>query len=151
MPLRAGACSDGLLLADPNPMLMQEPPPSDTPDDDALPLAREFAHHLEQMSLADILAALVQVPIYTWNYEWDDPSIRHMGPMAQDFYAAFGLGEGDTTIFHVDGMGVCMAALQALHSMVQEQAQQIEQQQALLEEQATTIAALERLVPQSDA
>ena len=39
---------------------------------------------------------------------------RHIGPMAQDFYAAFGLGQGETTIATVDADGVALAAIQAL-------------------------------------
>ena len=62
----------------------------------------------------DVLARLAQVPVSTWNYTSQDPSIRHMGPMAQDFYAAFGLGEDDRHITTVDADGVALAAIQGL-------------------------------------
>jgi hypothetical protein len=68
----------------------------------------------------DVLASLAEVPITTWNYKAQDSSIRHMGPMAQDFYAAFGLGESETAITTVDADGVALAAIQALYELVQE-------------------------------
>ncbi|HET7091857.1 MAG TPA: tail fiber domain-containing protein, partial [Thermomicrobiales bacterium] len=41
---------------------------------------------------ADMLARAAALPIATWSYMFDDPSIRHIGPMAQDFAALFGVG-----------------------------------------------------------
>jgi hypothetical protein len=61
-----------------------------------------------------ILAKIAELPVSTWNYKTQPGSIRHMGPMAQDFYAAFQLGESDTTITTVDMDGVSLAAIQAL-------------------------------------
>lgn len=62
----------------------------------------------------DVLARLRSVPVTSWNYRAQDRSIRHMGPMAQDFHAAFGLGENELMINTVDIDGVNMAAVQAL-------------------------------------
>ena len=47
-------------------------------------------------------------------------SIRHIGPMAQDFYAAFGVGEDDRHISTVDADGVALAAIQGLYQVVQD-------------------------------
>ena len=55
------------------------------------------------------------MPISTWNYKSDPPSVRHLGPMAQDFMAAFGLGSDDKVINLVDANGVVMVSIQALH------------------------------------
>jgi hypothetical protein len=66
----------------------------------------------------EILAKLAALPVSTWNYIGDDPSVRHLGPMAQDFKAAFGLGDSDRTIDMVDANGVLVVALQALHRQV---------------------------------
>lgn len=66
---------------------------------------------------AEVLAGVLALPIYAWRYRAQDESIRHMGPMAQDFHAAFGLnGEDDTSIATVDPDGVALAAIQALHA-----------------------------------
>lgn len=61
-----------------------------------------------------VLDAVAALPISTWNYNAQDPGIRHIGPMAQDFYAAFHVGETDTGISAVDAQGVALAAIQGL-------------------------------------
>ena len=66
----------------------------------------------------ELLETLAALPISTWNYKADPPSVRHLGPMAQDFAAAFGLGDSDTTINMVDANGVVMVAIQALYRRV---------------------------------
>ncbi len=65
-----------------------------------------------------VLERLVELPVQLWSYGWDDATVRHLGPMAQDFAAAFGLGDTDREIFLLDATGVCMAAIQALHEQV---------------------------------
>jgi Head domain of trimeric autotransporter adhesin/Chaperone of endosialidase len=62
----------------------------------------------------DLLLRLRAVPVSTWNYLSQDRSIRHMGPMAQDFAAAFGLGESDRLINSLDIDGVNLAGVQAV-------------------------------------
>ncbi len=83
-----------------------------------------------------LLTRLSNLPIHTWNYKTQDPSIRHLGPTAQDFRAAFGLGEDERHINTVDADGVALASIQELHRLSQEQA-------ALLAAQQQQIAALE--------
>ena len=72
-----------------------------------------------------ILERIAALPITSWNYKSQDRSIRHIGPMAQDFAAAFAVGEDDRHINMIDASGVALAAIQALHQMVQQQAAQI--------------------------
>jgi hypothetical protein len=67
-----------------------------------------------------ILERVSELPISTWNYKTQDESIRHIGPMAQDFNAAFNVGENDTTISTVDAQGVAFAAIQGLNQVVRE-------------------------------
>ena len=67
-----------------------------------------------------VLASLAEVPITTWRYKGEDSSIHHMGPMSQDLYAAFGLGDSDTSITTVDADGVALAAIQGLYQIVQD-------------------------------
>lgn len=66
----------------------------------------------------DVLERLAALPVSVWTYGFDDASVRHMGPMSQDFAAAFGLGCDDRTIDLVDANGVVMAACQALYRRV---------------------------------
>ena len=67
-----------------------------------------------------VLARLAEVPITAWNYKAEDSSVRHMGPTAQDFYAAFGLGQDDRHIAALDSSGVALAAIQGLYQQVQQ-------------------------------
>jgi hypothetical protein len=73
----------------------------------------------------EILSRLASLPIETWHYKVEDPSVRHLGPMAQDFHAAFGLGDDNTHIHSVDAFGVAFAAIQALHDLLLDQSAQI--------------------------
>jgi hypothetical protein len=65
-----------------------------------------------------ILDRLAHLPISTWTYKTEAPPARHIGPMAQDFMEAFGVGSNDRTILQVDADGVAFAAIQALHAEV---------------------------------
>jgi len=56
-----------------------------------------------------------------------------MGPTAQDFSAAFGLGEDAQHISTVDADGVALAGVQALYRAVQDQQEQIRRLQAEIE------------------
>lgn len=60
-----------------------------------------------------VLDQLAALEISTWRYEWE-PTIRHLGPMSQDFMAAFGLGADERKIDLLDANGVNMVAIQAL-------------------------------------
>jgi len=98
----------------------------------------------------EVLASLAEIPITIWNYTTEDSSIRHMGPVAQDLYAAFGLGESETSISTVDADGVALAAIQGLYQLSQGQdarIQALEEENASLREQLdgldARVAALE--------
>jgi hypothetical protein len=80
---------------------------------------RNKKENFEPVDEQDVLARLAEIPITTWNFKAEDPSVRHLGPMAQDFYAAFGLGDSDTSIGTLDADGVSLAAIQALHEQNQ--------------------------------
>lgn len=71
---------------------------------------REFA----AVDADAILERVLALPITTWSYRSEDPSVRHLGPMAQDFKASFGLGSTDLAIFQIDADGVALTSIQAL-------------------------------------
>ncbi len=50
---------------------------------------------------AGILAKLDALPVSMWSYTSEN-RVRHVGPMAQDFYAAFGVGADDRHIATID-------------------------------------------------
>ncbi|WP_051853138.1 tail fiber domain-containing protein [Streptomyces aureocirculatus] len=62
-----------------------------------------------------VLEQVVNLPVSTWRYHWDPPHVRHLGPMAQDWWKAFEVGENDRTICCTDTNGVALVAIQALH------------------------------------
>ncbi|MER5550641.1 tail fiber domain-containing protein [Streptomyces sp. NPDC002793] len=62
-----------------------------------------------------VLEQVVRLPVSTWRYHWDPPHVRHLGPMAQDWWKAFGVGENDRTICCTDANGVAVVAIQALY------------------------------------
>jgi hypothetical protein len=118
---------------------------------------RNSKEHFASVDGQALLARLNTIPILTWNWRAQDSSIRHMGPMAQDFYAAFGLGENDKYISTVDADGVALAAIQALYRQFQEketqlqaQGEQIQKQQALLLELQAELAVVKAQLSRGD-
>jgi hypothetical protein len=105
---------------------------------------REVKANVKPADGSAILSLVAELPISTWNYAGQDPSVRHIGPMAQDFHAAFGVGEDDRHISAVDADGVALAAIQALYRLVKERDAQI----AALE---ARVAALQRAGPVDSA
>src|SRR5262249_32767984 len=69
--------------------------------------------------IGEVLEKVVALPIAIWNWKAQPAAIHHMGPMAQDFHAAFGLGEDDTHISTVDVEGVTLAAIQGLNAKLE--------------------------------
>ena len=62
----------------------------------------------------ELLQRLQQMPVTTWNFEQGQDGVRHLGPVAEDFYAAFGLGESERSVMVQDMAGVGLAGVQAL-------------------------------------
>jgi uncharacterized coiled-coil protein SlyX len=94
------------------------------------------------VSGAEILNQLSEIPISVWNYKDDNSKTSHMGPMAQDFYAAFGLGKDDTHIAALDVNGVALASIQELSKTLNEKDTEI---QALHEELNNLEERMEKL------
>lgn len=81
---------------------------------------RNAKSDLEPVNARSVLDKVVALPVTTWRYKSQDAAIRHIGPMAQDFKAAFGVGESDTGITTVDAEGVALAAIQGLNQKLEE-------------------------------
>ncbi|MEU3609798.1 tail fiber domain-containing protein [Streptomyces sp. NPDC035033] len=73
----------------------------------------------------DVLRKVVELPVSTWRYRADPDDVRHLGPMAQDWWDAFGLGGDDKTISLVDTNGVALVCIQALHRLLEENRREI--------------------------
>ena len=96
---------------------------------------RNLKENVSAIDSQTVLDRVAKLPIREWNYKQQDASIRHIGPMAQDFAAAFGVGEDDRRINPVDANGVTLASIQALYALTQKQAEQI----AALQKQIETL------------
>lgn len=93
-----------------------------------------------------ILRGVLSLPISTWNYKTQEASVRHIGPMAQDFFAAFKVGEGDKTIATIDPDGVALAAIQGLHAELKDRDAKIDGLQQQLRQQQEQLDGLKKLL-----
>jgi trimeric autotransporter adhesin len=75
-------------------------------------------HNLKKIDGKKVLAKLAAMPVYQWQPKGQNSHILHMGPMAQDFMKAFGMGEDDKLIGMQDADGVALAAIQGLNQIV---------------------------------
>jgi hypothetical protein len=79
-----------------------------------------------------ILAKVAALPVTQWHYK-HDPKRSYVGPMAQDFHAAFGLGSSDKTIGTLDSDGVMYAAIQGLVEELKDRDAKISELKAKME------------------
>ncbi len=94
----------------------------------------------------DILARVATLPVSMWSYQADDPSIRHIGPTAQDFYATFNVGQDDTHLAALDTNGVALAAIQGLNQVVQDKDARITNYELRMKNFESRVAGLEAQV-----
>ncbi len=94
---------------------------------------REAKRDLEPVDASGVLERMAELSLYEWSYTAQGEGTRHIGPMAQDFHAAFGLGESERHISNVDADGVAFAAIQGLNEVIEDQAQTIEDLEERLE------------------
>jgi len=87
--------------------------------------SRDWKENFEAVDGREVLERLVQVPVSTWNYKTEDVSVRHMGPVSQDLYAAFRLSGDDESISTVDTAGLSFAAIQGLYQVLEEKEAEI--------------------------
>jgi hypothetical protein len=105
---------------------------------------------------ADVLSRLKGIEVSTWNYIAEGRQVRHMGPMAEDFFKAFQLGTGNTSIGVQDLTGVSLAAIKELNRRtdqlqqktveVEQLRQEVDQLQQANGELERRIATLEQLM-----
>ena len=88
---------------------------------------------------AAVLDKVAALPIQQWRFQAEDTAVKHVGPMAQDFRAAFGLGAISTAIATVDADGVALAAIQGLN-------QKLEAKNATLEKEVADLKAMVKVL-----
>jgi hypothetical protein len=93
----------------------------------------------------EMLDKIAELTISEWNYKREDDDIRHIGPVAQDFKALFGVGADDKSISTVDPSGIALAAIKELYrktQKIEEQQKQIDELRSQLEEFRQTVEQL---------
>jgi hypothetical protein len=102
---------------------------------------RNAKTNIQPIDRKDILDRVSQLPITSWDFK-KDLKKHHVGPMAQDFHAAFGLdGEDDTHINLTDMAGVSLAAIQELSSQMKAKDAQIAELKKELSAQTKALEA----------
>jgi hypothetical protein len=81
---------------------------------------RNVKENFQPVNVRALLAKVAALPVTTWNLKSQPATIRHIGAMAQDFAAAFGVGEDDRHITTSDADGVALAAIQGLYEELTE-------------------------------
>ena len=118
---------------------------------DFLPFSdRNAKENFEPIDNRQILEKVAALSVTKWNFKQQDDSWRHIGPMAQDFYAAFDVGYDNLHISSLDADGVALAAIQGLYQIVQEKDSEIAElkleKDTEITELKTRLAALESAV-----
>jgi trimeric autotransporter adhesin len=109
--------------------------------------SRTFKEAFSAIDVGDVLKRVLAMPITRWRYR-QEHGVWHIGPVAEDFHAAFGLGESEQYIGTVDADGVALAAIQGLAARSEQRASQLEREntqlRATLDALAARVAALEQ-------
>jgi hypothetical protein len=84
------------------------------------------------VSPGHVLDQVAHLPLSEWSYK-EDPGTRHIGPMGQDFKAAFEVGTDDQHIAPVDEGGVALAAIQGLNRKLETMARELKSKDERLE------------------
>ena len=113
----------------------------------ALTSDRNAKEHFTAVNGREVLAKVAALPVTEWNYKTDSQDVQHIGPMAQDFQAAFGVnGADDKHISVVDEGGVALAAIQGLNQKLEVRSQELEDRSKQLSaENAELKSRLEKL------
>lgn len=106
---------------------------------------RNRKHDFMAVDGEDVLARIRTLPVTTWRYTTEEGA-RHMGPMAQDWHAAFGFNADDKTINMGDMDGVNLAGVQALERRTTELRAQVAERDARIQSLEARVARLEALL-----
>ncbi|MFO8072006.1 MAG: tail fiber domain-containing protein [Polyangia bacterium] len=93
---------------------------------------RNKKESFERVDTSKVLDKLAAIPVTTWKYKSEPDGVRHMGPVAQDFGPAFGLGDDELSIATVDADGVALAAIIGLNEKLERENLDLRVQNAAL-------------------
>jgi len=98
---------------------------------------RNLKENFQRVDVASVVEKVCALSITEWNYQGYEQ--RHIGPMAQDFHAAFPLNESDTTLNDADLHGVALAAIQGLNNKLEQRLKQNETEITELRQQLSEL------------
>jgi hypothetical protein len=115
---------------------------------------RSLKSGVERVDASDVLDRVATLPIARWSFT-AAPGVAHLGPMAQDFHAAFGLGDDPKRLAPMDVQGVALAAIQGLNTKLEAKvaglAQAMTERDARIAAQQERIAELEERLAQFES
>jgi altronate dehydratase len=88
---------------------------------------RNLKENFASVDGSEVLQKLQGLDILRWNYKSQDETVTHIGPVAQDFAAAFNVGMDSTSISSVDPAGVALAAIKQLDETQRELAAKVDE------------------------
>jgi len=114
--------------------------------------SRDLKTGFEAIDPGSVLERVIDLPVTRWRYRSSPEEGVHLGPVAEDFHAAFGLGSDDRSISSVDASGVAFAAIQGLNEKLEAENNRLKQRLEDLarhnQELEARLAALEALLPE---
>ena len=114
-----------------------------------IPSDRRWKSEITSIDPLDVLDRVATLEVTTWRYK-DAPTVRHIGPMAKDFYDLFGFGSSEQMISEQDLIGVTLAAVQGLNIKVDSEVEtlkrQVEEQNREIERLRAEIAQLKAML-----
>lgn len=102
--------------------------------------SRLVKHAFEAIDSEAVLDRLLTLDISRWKYRGSGEG-SHIGPMAEDFHAAFATGNSDRQIATVDADGVALAAIQGLHARQQRELSELKAENADLQARLAALSA----------
>lgn len=94
--------------------------------------SRAFKTDFIEIDPLEVLERVVNLSISRWSYR-DSAEGQHMGPMAEDFKAAFDLAGNGQSIATVDADGVALAAIQGLNEKLEAENAELRQRLEAIE------------------
>ncbi len=103
---------------------------------------RNAKTNFKSINPQNVLERVSKLPLSRWNYKTDPSSVQHIGPMAQDFAAAFGLnGLDNTHINTLDAQGIALVAIQGLNAKLEAENTALKTRLDALEARLNTLEA----------
>jgi hypothetical protein len=103
---------------------------------------RNLKEGFSNLDSQEVLERVADLPVSEWQYEADASNSRHVGPVAQDFHAAFGLGKDDRHINPMDAAGVSLAAIKGLYEKMKQELAERDAEIEMLKAELAEIKAM---------